>query len=117
MNWYDKQFPTQDDRPGCWLRWLAETDEDEALLYRHKEQMKLKAKAVRATIFLNQKEGSVEAKKAEAEVHEYTDQADLDSLSAEQSWRTLHNKRDTVQTAFEAWRTREANRRATTKGV
>lgn len=117
MNWYDKQFPTSDDRPGCWLRWLAETDEEEALLYRHKEQMKQKAKSVRAAIFLAQSEGSVEAKKAATETDERTEKADVEHFSAEQSWRELHNKRDTVNIAYEAWRTMRADQRATAKGM
>lgn len=124
MNWYEKTFPKHhgpdgklvDDRPGCWITWLAETDDEEALLYRHKEQMKQKAKMVRAAIFLYE-EGSVEARKAHAETDKEVMTADDVAFSAEQSWRELHNKRKTVETAFDAWRTREASRRATAKGV
>ena len=118
MNWYDETFPKtkEHDRPGCWITWLAETDDEEALLYRHKEQMKQKAKEIRSAVFLHS-DGSVEARKAEAECDARVKQGDLDYFSTEQSWRELANKRKTVETAFDAWRTREASRRATAKGV
>jgi len=120
-NWYDKQFPklAQDDRPGCWLRWLAETDEEEALLYRHKEAMKQKAKTMRATMLLHfqHEKGTVDEKKAMVETNDEVYYSDKEYFDAEQSWRTLHNQRDTVNTAYEAWRTMRADQRATAKGM
>ena len=116
MNWYDEAFPKDADRPGCWLRWLAETDEDIALLHRDAQQRKAYAKRLRGT-WIGGLEGAMEQRKAVAETKEDVVQADIEFFQANQAWEALHEQRETIKEHIKCWQTLQANQRATTKGM
>ena len=82
---------------------LVETDRQMAELKVKHERDKLKAKREWSAIFMRM-EGSVEARKSQAEVHatyQTTLAAEMTSLL---EFEALRNRRDTAHTVIEFWR-------------
>ena len=85
------------------LNFLIESDEQFAVMKTEAKRAELFLKKTKAAIFLTAK-GSVEAKKAEAEVAKETEDAEKAWLEAEQDYETLKNRRDTATLVWEHWR-------------
>jgi len=82
---------------------LASTDRRVAELRVRYERDKRKAKNVWSAIFLRV-EGSVEARKAQAEVHETYCTAIAAEMTALQEYEAMKNERDTAVTIIDFWR-------------
>ena len=83
--------------------YLAETDRDYAELRVKYERDKRKAKAIWSAIFLRV-DGSVEARKAQAETHEDYRTAVAAELTSLKEFEALKNERETGETIIEFWR-------------
>lgn len=89
---------------------LAETDEDIALLKEGYERAKRKTKAVWSTIYLRAvkddagKSRTVEERKAVAETHETHQEAIAAELKYLEQWEVLKNRRETANTIIDFWR-------------
>ena len=92
------------------LQFLAETDRDYALAKTEVEATSILAKKARARIFLTG-EGSVEARKAEAETHPEVAKADDQYIAALLAFEKLKAQRERAELVIEVWRTLEASRR------
>ena len=126
MNWFEQAFPKDVDRPGCWLRWLAETDHDEAKLLQNKGLAELNAKRKREAIkevlcgTIYEKTGKPYTQgqlEMVAELHPDVIAADKEKFEAQFAHRELSNQRGRVEMAAELWRTDRADKRATAKGT
>ena len=83
--------------------YLVKTDHQIAELKVKHERDKRKAKRIWSAIFLRV-EGSVEAKKAQAEQHEDYQLAVAAEMTSLLEFEKLRNKRDTANTVIEFWR-------------
>ena len=93
--------------------YLAETDRKIAELKVKFERDKLKAKRTWSAIFLRV-EGSVEARKAQAETHPDFETAQAAEMTSLLEYEALRNERDTANTIIEFWR---SYNKATKEGV
>lgn len=82
---------------------LAETDRQMAEAKVKHERDKLKAKRTWSAIFLRV-EGSVEARKAQAETNENYETAQAAEMTSLLEFEALRNQRDTANTIIEFWR-------------
>jgi hypothetical protein len=82
---------------------LTETDRKMAELKVSHERAKLRAKRTWSAIFMRV-EGSVELRKAQAEVHEDYQAAQGDEMESLLNFESLRNERDTANTVIEFWR-------------
>jgi len=92
------------------LEYLIGTDKEIAQL---KGQMLVKeqlCKIARASVFKSEG-GSVEMRKAAAELHSSTAQADSEFIIATEAFETMRNRRSTAATIIDMFRTEEASRR------
>ena len=85
------------------LNFLIESDEEFAIAKVEAKRAELYLKKTKAAIFLTDK-GSVEARKAGAEVAKETEDAEKAWLDAEQDYETLRNRRDSATLLWEHWR-------------
>jgi len=85
------------------LSFLIESDESFAIAKVEAKRAELYLKKTKAAIFLTLK-GSVEAKKAGAEIAKETEDAEKAWLDAEQDYETLRNRRDSATLLWEHWR-------------
>ena len=83
--------------------YLAETDRQMAELKVKHERDKLKAKRIWSAIFMRM-EGSVEARKAQAETHADYQTAQAAEMTSLLEFEALRNSRDTANTIIEFWR-------------
>ena len=95
MNW--------NERADKAANFLAQTDEQMAELKVKVERDKRKAKRVWSAIFLRM-DGSVEARKAQAEVHPEYESAIAAEMTSLLEFEKLRNRRDTAETVIEFWR-------------
>jgi len=82
---------------------LAETDRKMAELKVKHERDKLKAKRTWSAIFMRM-EGSVEARKAQAEVYADYQTVQAAEMTSLLEFEKLRNERDTANTVIEFWR-------------
>ncbi len=92
---------------------LSETDRQMAELKVKHERDKLKAKRTWSAIFMRM-EGSVEARKAQAETYADYVTAQAAEMTSLLEFEALRNKRDTANTIIEFWR---SYNRATKEGI
>ena len=102
--------PIDKARAESALNFLIETDEEFAVSKTEAKRAELFLKKTKAAIFLTSK-GSVEAKKAEAEVARETEDAEKAYLDAEQDYETLRNRRDSATLVWEHWRSLNSARK------
>ena len=95
--------PIDKERAEGALNFLIETDEEFATAKTNAKRGELYLKKTKAAIFLANK-GSVEARKALAEIDEKTSMAERSYLDAEQDYETLKNRRDSATLVWEHWR-------------
>ena len=100
-----------DERCGKALHYLASTDEDAAELKTEVARKEYLVELARKREFLSA-EGSVEARKALAEVSDSVKQAQDNYLTALLSFEKIRAKRVTEALIVETWRSVNANRRA-----
>lgn len=100
-----------DERAEKAIRFLADTDEKAAIAKTDVQRLEDEIKAVKAAIFMRS-EGSAEARKAEAEVHENTIAARKEYYRALLGHEHVQNKRKTESLVCELWRSVTSNRRA-----
>ena len=100
-----------DDRLQQALTYLAETDEQAALLKTDVERKHWLMKKVESMIYLHS-DGAVEKRKATAKVSSEVEQATNDWLEALAESEKVINKRKTESLITEIYRTESANRRA-----
>lgn len=92
------------------LKYLASTDETGAILKGNVARSEYLAKLARAKVFLLS-EGSVEARKATAEVSTEVQKAEDDYCTAVVEFEKVRAKRATRELIVETWRSVNANRR------
>lgn len=85
------------------VNYLAETDRQIAELKVLHEKTKRQAKRIWSAIFLRV-DGSVEARKAQAEVHEEYQAAQAAEMTALKEYEVLRNERDTAVLVVDFWR-------------
>ena len=83
--------------------YLAETDRQMAELKVKHERDRLKSKRTWSAIFMRM-EGSVEARKAQAETHADYQTAQAAEMTSLLEFEALRNSRDTANTIIEFWR-------------
>ena len=93
--------------------YLTETDRQIAELKVKHERDKRKAKRVWSAIYLRV-EGSIEARKAQAEIHADYQTAQSAEMTSLLEYEKLRNERDTAETVIEFWRSWNAGK---SKGV
>ena len=99
-----------EDRAARALKYLASTDEETAEAKVEVARCEYRCKLERAAVFL-ESEGSVDARKAQAEVSERVKKADEQHLKAMGVFEHLKAKRATEEWVIETWRSVNANRR------
>lgn len=99
-----------DDRLQKALTYLSQTDEEAANLKVELARTEYRCKLVRAQVFL-ESEGSVEAKKAKAEVSQLVQQAQEQEFKAMGAFEYVKAKRATEEWVVDIWRSIQANRR------
>lgn len=99
-----------EDRLEKALRYMAETDAPCAAAKGDVERAEYRCKMVRAREFMTA-EGSVEARKAAAEVSDSVQQAETDRCNAIVAFEAIKAKRQTEALIIDVWRTLEASRR------
>jgi hypothetical protein len=99
-----------EDRLGAAMRYLATTDEEAAKLKVEVARSEYRCKLTRASVFL-ESEGSVEARKAQAEVSERVQKAEDQLMKALGAYEHMKAKRATEEWIVEVWRSMNANRR------
>ena len=92
------------------LKYLAATDETGAILKGQVASKEYLAKLARSRVFLLS-EGSVEARKATAEISEEVQAAEMDYCTAVVEFEKVRAKRATRELVVETWRSVNANRR------
>jgi len=92
------------------LKYLAATDETGAILKGQVASKEYLAKLARSKVFLLS-EGSVEARKATAEVSPEVQGAEMDYCTAVVEYEKVRAKRATRELVVETWRTCSANQR------
>jgi len=95
INWFERAEDATD--------FLTKTDRKVAELRVRHERDKRKAKRIWSAIFLRV-EGSVEAKKAQAEKHEDYQSSVAAEMTSLLEYEALRNRRDTAATVIEFWR-------------
>jgi hypothetical protein len=100
-----------EDRAGKALRYLATTDGDTADAKVEVARAEYRCKLIRASVILEQTEGSVALKEAKAEVDPRTQAAEADRFKAMGVFEHLKAKRATEEWVMELWRSLNANRR------
>jgi hypothetical protein len=97
------------------MEFLAETDERYAEIKTLLARTEILAKRARARIFLTEAfgAGSVEARKAAAEVHSEVCAADDTYIGAMREFETLKARRSRAEILIDVWRSIEASRRKT----
>lgn len=99
-----------DDRLQAAMVYRAETDLTCAELETEVARQEFKIKQIKAQVFLHS-EGTVDARKAEAELSEATLDAEENYLQAMQDFKAMKYKRETENQVIELWRSLNANRR------
>ena len=92
------------------LTYLAETDEESAELKADVARREYRCKLARARGFV-EAEGSVEARKAAAELSDHVITAEEDLVTAIVAFEKVKAKRATEELIVEVWRSVSANRR------
>lgn len=100
-----------DERLSKALTYLAETDEEAAMLKANVERGEYIKKRVRAAEFLSADGKSVEERKAKAEVSKEVEAAEHDYTRALQAYEHIAAKRKTEALVVDVWRSISANRR------
>ncbi len=103
-------FTISDERLQKALTYLAETDEESAMLKTDVERQEYIKKRTRAIGFLSAA-GNVEERKAKAEVSDEVESAEHDYTRALQKHEAMAAKRKTEALIVEVWRSCNANRR------
>ena len=91
------------DRAEKAVNYLAETDRQIAEVKALHERCKRQGKQVWSAIFLRV-DGSVEARKAQAEVHEEYQAAQAAEMTALKEYESLKNERETACVLIDFWR-------------
>jgi hypothetical protein len=99
-----------EERMSNAMEFLATTDQDYAIAKADMLRGELLAKRARARIFITS-EGSVEARKAGAEIHVEVCAADDELIRATLEFEALRAKRQRAELVVEVWRSLEASRR------
>jgi hypothetical protein len=92
------------------MSFLAETDDSYAIAKADMLRGEILAKRARARVFVTG-EGSVEARKAAAEIHAEVTAADDDLIRATLAFEGLRAKRQRAEIVIDVWRSLEASRR------
>jgi predicted transcriptional regulator len=92
------------------MEFLAETDDHYAKIKALMLRCEIICKRVRARIYLTA-EGSVESRKAAAEVHDEAIGADDTYIGALTEFESLKAKRSRAEIVIDVWRSLEASRR------
>lgn len=100
-----------EERAGKALRYLASTDGDTADAKVEVARCEYRCKLVRASVLLEQTEGSVAIKEAKAEGDKRTQDAEAERFKAIGVFEHLKAKRATEEWVMELWRSVNANRR------
>ncbi len=100
------------DRAEKALIYMAETDRDYAALKADLERKRYACKRMRAHEFLSQESGSVEQKKANAEISAGVMLAEDELTEVLVAYETIAAKRKTEQLILDIYRTEESTRRA-----
>lgn len=93
------------------ISYLARTDSECAVLKANVARMEYGAKLARARLFLLAEGGSVEARKASADISEDVQAAEGRVADAIEAYEKVRAKRQTEELVVEIWRTTQANRR------
>lgn len=101
-----------DDRLQKALTYLAETDEEAAMLKTDVERREYLKKRVRAIEFLAAEGKSVEERKARAEMSTEVENVEHDYCNALQRYEHIAAKRKTEALIVDVWRSINSNRRA-----
>ena len=94
------------------INWRAECDDQYAELKGDVLRCEILCKRVRARVFVGE-EGSVDLRKAKAEIHPDTMAADDELISAIIAFEKLRASRESADSVVEGTRTAEASRRKT----
>lgn len=92
------------------MSFLAETDDSYAIAKADMLRGEILAKRARARVFVTG-EGSVEARKAAAEIHTEVTAADDELIRATLEFEGLRAKRQRAEIVIDVWRSLEASRR------
>jgi len=92
------------------MHFLAESDSHYAMAKTDVLRAEIMCKRVRARVFIG-REGSIEARKAEAECHQDVIEADEALCTATLEFESLRAKRQRAELLIEVFRTVEASRR------
>ena len=109
----DNLMQIDEERVSKAMNFLALTDLDYAGAKASVKEAEILCKRVRARVFLAST-GSVEARKAEAETHEDTCDADDVYVHAIQTFEGLLARRQRAELTVDIWRSLEATRRRAT---
>jgi hypothetical protein len=93
------------------IEFLAETDEPSAELKAQVARKEFLAKRIRAKMFLMNDEGSIESRKARAEISNEVLDAETELHDAIVEFEKVRAKRATQALIVEVWRTISANKR------
>jgi len=107
----DKSQGWIEDRAATALTYLANTDEEDASLRMEMVKAERAFKCIIDAIFLHEKEGSIEHKKAKARVSSAADGGFAILSAASFEFNKVHNKRQSERDALEWCRSLNANRR------
>jgi hypothetical protein len=99
-----------DDRMQKALTYLAETDEEAAMLYANMERLDEMCKSVKDAIFLHET-GTIPERQAKASNNQEYEDARHDYFRAVQAYKAVANKRSTEELVVRAWQTVSSNRR------
>lgn len=102
--------PIDKERAERALNFLIESDEEFAIAKTEARRAELLLKKTKAAMYLRGS-GSVEARKAEAETAQQTENAERAYLDAEQDYETLKNRRDSATLVWEHWRSLNSARK------
>jgi len=97
--------------PGDAIRYLAETDAEEAAARAQVEYWEEKIKETRADAYLNVQGSTVDERKSRAEISQYVKEAKGEYIKALQAQKELYNKRKTCELIIAMWQTKSANSR------
>jgi hypothetical protein len=99
-----------DDRAQKALVYLAETDEEAAILFAQMERLEEQCRQVKDAVFLHET-GTIAERQAKAtNQQEYQDSLH-DYFRAVQAYKAVSNKRSTEELVVRAWQTVSSNRR------
>jgi hypothetical protein len=92
------------------LNYLSTTDTEVVKLERAYKDLEQIHKETKAAVYMTS-EGSIEARKAQAETSELSKTAWTNYMDAWQEWRTMVMRRDSAERRWEDWRSVNSARR------